>query len=82
MSSHWVYTLHFDGTDYHGYTSQLRRRLKEHRSRCRNGDNHVLQEIYAEQGLWKSATFRQFETKEEALAEERRLIALGGSLNS
>ena len=81
MSSYYVYTLHWPDTEYHGYTSQLRRRLREHRSRCRDGNNHVLQDIYDECGLWKSTTFRSFETKEEALAEERRLIALGEGLN-
>ena len=72
---HYVYTLHWPDALYHGYSSNVFRRMKEHRSRCKDGDELALvQEHYDANGIWTSVEFRQFGSKEEALAKERELV--------
>jgi len=75
MPSFYVYTLHWPQHRYHGYSSDVFRRMKEHRSRCRDGDElPMVQDHYDEFGIWTSVEFRQFDSKEEALACERDLV--------
>ena len=73
--SFYVYTLHWREHRYHGYSSDVFRRMKEHRSRCRDGDElPLVQDHYDEFGIWTRVEFRQFGSKEEALAYERELV--------
>ena len=75
MSSFYVYTLHWPQHRYHGYSSNVFRRMKEHRSRCRDGDElTAVQEHYDAHGMWTDVEFRQFDSKEEALECERELV--------
>ncbi len=41
MPSFYVYSLQWPDAVYHGYSSDVFRRMKEHRSRCRDGDELV-----------------------------------------
>jgi len=72
---HYVYSLQWPDAVYHGYSSDVFRRMKEHRSRCRDGDElPAVQQHYEEHGIWTNVEFRQFGSKEEALAKERELV--------
>ena len=72
---HYVYSLQWPAAVYHGYSSNVFRRMKEHRSRCRDGDELVaVQDYYDVHGMWTDVTFRQFGSREEALACERELV--------
>ena len=72
---HYVYSIRWPDAVYHGYSSNVFRRMKEHRSRCRDGDELVaVQEHYDAHGIWTNVEFRQFDSKEDALACERELV--------
>ena len=72
---HYVYSLQWPDAVYHGYSSNVFRRMKEHRSRSRDGDElTAVQAHYDAHGMWTDVTFRQFDSKEAALECERDLV--------
>ena len=75
MTSFYVYTLYWDDVCYHGYASNMKRRLTEHRSRCKKGTElTAIQQHYDAYGFWFDVEYRAFDNREEAFAFERELV--------
>ncbi|ESU24554.1 Excinuclease ABC, C subunit [Flavobacterium enshiense DK69] len=66
----YVYILYSAESDiyYKGYTTNIERRLEEHNSEKSN--------FTASKGVWILVYSKEFETKKEALIEEKRLKKL------
>lgn len=68
--TYFVYIIYSSKNNiyYKGYSENLQKRLREH--------NEGLSRFTSDKGTWELVWFKEFETKKEALKEEKRIKKL------